>query len=101
MALPKALERATGIPDGYCSIPIHKVDNEAPLRLCVVLRLNPDPLAGLFVLLKDLSDASVYLGCLTDAAGRVWDWLELWVQNLDNLAASLPSQRENLTNHLL
>ena len=31
----------------------------------------------------------------------MWDWLELWVQNLDNLVASLPSQRKNLTNHLL
>ena len=57
------------LPAGYLAVPIHD-PGEAPLRLCVLVRQTPDPVAGHFVLLRDLHDALVYLGCVADAAGK-------------------------------
>lgn len=86
-------------PEGFQAIPIHNAS--APLRLCVLARHTPDPVAGHLVLLRDLPDAMVYLGCVTDAGGRVREWIELWVQNVDGLEASLPALREAFSNHTL
>lgn len=89
------------IPEGYRAIPISTADQSASLRLCVLVRQTPDPVAGHFVTLRDLHDAVVYLGCVTDAGGVVREWIELWVQNVDGLEASLPAQRETFSNHTL
>lgn len=89
----------TGIPEGYSAIPIQESDVNATLRLCVLARQTPDPAAGHLVLLRDLPDAMVYLGCLTDAGGRLRGWAELWVQNVDGLDSSLPALREAFSNH--
>lgn len=91
----------TGIPEGYFAIPIQEADAAAMLRLCVLVRQTPEPAAGHLVLLRDLPEAVVYLGCLTDAAGRVREWVELWVQNVDGLEASLPALTESFSNHSL
>src|SRR5437899_683449 len=100
MASAKPSVPPSRIPEGYRAIPIHRTD-EAPLRVCVLVRQTPDPVAGHFILLRDLHDALVYLGCVTDAAGRVREWIELWVQNVDGLEASLPAYREAFSNHFL
>src|SRR6266851_756883 len=100
MASAKPSAPPSRIPEGYRAIPIHRTD-EAPLRVCVLVRQTPDPVAGQFILLRDLHDALVYLGCVTDAAGRVREWIELWVQNVDGLEASLPAYREAFSNHFL
>jgi hypothetical protein len=71
----------------------------AAVRLCVLARQTPDPTAGHLVLLRDLPDAMVYLGCLTDAGGRLREWAELWVQNVDGLDSSVPALRESFSNH--
>jgi hypothetical protein len=89
------------LPDGYRAIPISGGDETTPLRLCVLVRQTPDPVAGHFVMLRDLHDAVVYLGCVTDAGGVVHEWIELWVQSVDGLEASLPAQRETFCNHAL
>src|SRR5437867_3352118 len=89
----------TGIPEGYSAIPIQESDLGSAVRLCVLARQTPDPAAGHLVLLRDLPDAMVYLGCLTDAGGRLREWAELWVQNVDGLEASLPALRESFSNH--
>jgi hypothetical protein len=89
----------TGIPEGYSAIPIQESDVAATMRLCVLARQTPDPAAGHLVLLRDLPDAMVYLGCLTDAGGRLREWAELWVQNVDGLDSSLPALREAFSNH--
>ena len=91
--MANASDSPTGIPQGYTAVPIQDAV-DAPLRLCVLARQTPDPVAGIFVLLRDLHDSLVYLGCVTDAGGRVREWLELWVQNVDGLEASLPAHRE-------
>lgn len=89
----------TGIPEGYSAIPIHESDAIAAMRLCVLARQTPDPAAGHLVLLRDLSDSMVYLGCLTDAGGSLREWVEIWVQNVDGLESSLPALRESFSNH--
>ena len=89
------------LPADYRAIPVNECDQGAPLRLCVLVRQTPDPAAGHFVTLRDLHDAMVYLGCVTDAAGSVREWVELWVQSVDGLEACLPAQRETFSNHAL
>ena len=91
---------ASGVPEGYRAIPLHK-NHDAPVRLCILVRQTPDPVTGSFVMLRDLHDALIYLGCITDAGGRVREWVELWVQNVDGLNATLPANRESFSNFAL
>lgn len=88
-----------GIPEGYSAIPIQESELTASVRLCVLARHTPDPATGHLVLLRDLPDAMIYLGCLTDAGGRLREWAEVWVQNVDGLESSLPTLSETFSNH--
>jgi hypothetical protein len=67
----------------------------------VLVRTSPDPVTGHFFQLRDLPDARVYLGCMSDAGGNVREWIELWVQTIEGLDAGLLAHRETLSNHLL
>jgi hypothetical protein len=100
MVPAKSAAASSRLPDGYLAVPVHRVE-ESPLRLCVLVRQTPDPAAGQFVVLRELHDARVYAGCVTDAGGRLREWIELWVQNVDGLDASLPAYRETFSNHAL
>jgi hypothetical protein len=91
----------TGLPEGYLAIPIEPGEQGAALRVCVLVRRNPEPAVGHFVLLRDQEDARVYLGCVLDAGGRVQEWLEVWVQDVNGLEGSLPAQRESFSNQSL
>jgi hypothetical protein len=94
----KAANKSLGIPEGYLAVPVSQADAGAVLRLCVLARQTPDVAAGSLILLRDLPDAQVYLGCFMDAAGRAHGWVELWVQNVDGLETSLPTYRESVSN---
>jgi hypothetical protein len=85
----------------YRLIPIHPAGETTPLRICVLVRAVPDPAEGSFYLLRDLPDARVYLGAVADVGGRVREWLELWFQNIDGLAAALSAYREHFNNAFL
>jgi hypothetical protein len=89
------------LPEHLRAVPIHIGDGESPVRLCVVVRKQADAVGGPFVLLRDFADASVFLGCILDAEQRVWDWIELWVQNADKLPSFLPNFREKFSNDIL
>lgn len=89
------------IPEGYRAISINESGGEAMLRLCVVAKTTPDSVAGHLVLLRNLPDAQVYLGCVADRSGRVRDWIELWVQNVDGLVDSASTFGENISNQIL
>ena len=82
----------------YRAVPLYRRDKTAPLRLCVVVQDNAEAVGGPFVLLRDLADASVYLGCIIDAGLTVREWIEIWVQNLENFSTSFPAYRQNATN---
>ena len=85
----------------YRAVPLHRRDKTVPLRLCVVVQDNAEAVGGPFVLLRDLADASVYLGCIIDAGLVVREWIEIWVQNLENFSTSFPAYRQTATNALL
>jgi hypothetical protein len=92
---------AIQLPPGFRAIPIHPADEQIPLRLCVLLRSEPDPLAGRFFLLRDLVGARVHLGCICDAAGRVQEWIEIWTQTVEGIETTLAAHREAFSNSSL
>jgi hypothetical protein len=94
-------DAGNSLPSSLRAVPLHCAAEGNPLNLCVIARTRPDPAAGAFVVLRDLADATVYLGCIADASGAVWDWIELWVQDPDKLHTSLDNLREHLTNQAL
>jgi hypothetical protein len=92
---------AIQLPPGFKAISIHPADELIPLRLCVLLRTEPDPVAGRFFLLRDLVGARVYLGCVCDAGGRVQEWIEIWTQAVEGIETTLAAHREAFSNSIL
>ncbi len=86
------------VPEGYLAVDLFPVEGRSVLRVCVLCREEPDPVGGRLVVVRDVLDASVYLGCVLDAAGGVDRWIEVWVQRVDTLGASLARGRETLSN---
>lgn len=78
--------------------PIHPAIEGTALRVCVLVRAQPDPSAGPYVLLRELPGSRVYLGAVCDAEARVQDWVEIWVQNLEMRDLAFSSHQECLTN---
>ena len=56
MASSPGKEPADQFQKGYHAVPISDADKESALRLCVVVREAPDPVAGIFVLLRDTTE---------------------------------------------
>jgi hypothetical protein len=83
---------------GYRLVALPVDSAGAPLQVCLVVPESPAKSEGPFVLLRDLADASVYLGCIVDHALTIHDWVEVWVQNVDRFADSFPALRESATN---
>lgn len=90
-----------GVPQGYTVVPVNCEQVGASLKIGVLVRQEPDPVAGRLVVLRDIVDAQVFLGAVCDAAGRVQQWVEVWVQNLDGLTQVLPAYVEALSNKVL
>ena len=89
------------LPDGYVAIPLSAEQAASPLRLCAVVKKQPDPVAGHLVLLRDLLDAKVYMGCVVDTLGRLQQWTEIWVQTVDVMGGMANVGRESVTNKAL
>jgi len=89
------------IPEGYAAVPVDAAQAVSKLGICVLVRRNPDPVAGHLVVLRDLIDGRVLLGCVLDAGGAVQEWIELWLQDLEALAATTAACREALSNEVL
>jgi len=101
MASPAGSETVEQFQKGYRAVPISDADKESALRLCAVVREAPDPVAGIFVLLRDTTEESIFLGCLLDKGGHVHLWVELWIQNINNLETSIQTHQETFSNHAL
>ena len=99
--LPAESTETSPLGGVYRAVPLYRRDKTVPLRLCVVVQDNAEAVGGPFVLLRDLADASVYLGCIIDAGLTVREWIEIWVQNLENFSASFPAYRQSATNAVL
>jgi len=87
------------IPPGFALAPIHPGDARTPLKVCVLLRAEPDPAAGAFVLLRELPGSRVYLGAVCDAAARIQEWVEVWVQTLELRDLAFSRHQERLANY--
>ena len=64
-------------------VPLSTDEAAANLRLCAVLREQPDAATGHLILLRQTPEARVILGAACDADGGVREWLELWLQDID------------------
>src|SRR4051812_23675334 len=71
------------------------------LKIALVVRKDPDPVAGHFITLRTLLDAVVYLGCIIDAGNKLHGYTEIWVQSLTGIAGSPAAAREAMSNHSL
>jgi len=89
------------LPKGYVAIPVSVEQQAAALRVCVVVRVEADPIAGHLVTLRTTLEAQVLLGVVADAAGNVLEPLEIWVQDLRGLGESVPACREAMSNAAL
>jgi hypothetical protein len=92
---------ANQLPPAYTPVPVVPGQDATPLRLCVVVRKTADPVAGHLVVLRDTIDARVLLGCVTDASGRVHQWVEVWIQTSDALNDTPEAYRQGLSNATL
>lgn len=89
------------LPKGYASIPVTKDQEKALLKICIVVKTEPDPVGGHLVMVRDTIDAKVFLGCVVDGSGQVHEWLELWVQNTEITPNTPVLYRQTLSNALL
>src|SRR5437870_1790758 len=101
MATASIKDAPSSIPEGYLAIPLSPDQMSAPLRLCAIVRKQPDPVSGHLVLLRDMLEAKVYMGCVVDSLGRLQQWVEIWVQTVDAMGALAASGREGITNKSL
>lgn len=83
---------------GLMLAPIHASGDGVPLRICVLVRSEPDPAAGWYVLLRELPGSRVYLGAVCDAEARIQEWVEIWVQIIESYDLAFSSYEERLTN---
>lgn len=91
----------SSLETGYAAIPLQLTEPPGAISLCVIVRANPDPASGHFLLLRRSPKAEIYLGCLADFAGRPVEWLEIWVQNTNPSENFPPAFRAALTNKVL
>ena len=94
---------SAALPAGFYTVPFAPGQEGSPLRVCVVVRKDAaaDPVAGHLVVLRDTLDARVLLGCVTDASGRVQQWVEVWVQSPEGVEQAPQAYREFLTRAVL
>lgn len=97
-----AEQKETGtLGGGYRAIALHRGDQGASLRLCLIVQQAAEAVGGPFVLLRDLADASVYLGCIMDAAAAVREWTEISVQNVEHFTATFAAYEQAESNRTL
>lgn len=94
-------EAPARVPEGYAAVPIAESQEAAALRICALVRPAGEAMGGHLVVLRELVDGRVLLGCVIDAAGTVQQWVELWVQDASGLERTAPGCREALSNSVL
>lgn len=83
MTTANAKKPAPSPQDAIRCVPLSAAEAAASLRLCAVLRDQPDPASGHIVLLRQTPEARVILGAACDSDGSMREWLELWIQDVD------------------
>ncbi|MGB2862755.1 MAG: hypothetical protein WBC05_05450 [Sedimentisphaerales bacterium] len=101
MSFPSTKNSIKRLPDGYIAVPIAEDQILSVLKICVLVRPEPDPVGGHLVVLRNTVDAKILLGCIVDASAQVLDWLELWLQNSGTLINTPTASRLLLSNAML
>ncbi len=91
---------APSMPTGFQACPLI-APAEAAVRLCAVIRLKADPVAGWFVPVRETFDARCFLGCLTDQVGTVLQWVEIAIQTQDFASDGPEAVRTHWNNQVL
>jgi hypothetical protein len=86
------------LPQGYHLAPLRPAPHAGPLQLCLIVRSEPDPALGPFVLLREVPGARVFLGAACDAAARIHEWIEISVQSLEVRDLKFSGFQERVTN---
>ncbi len=84
-------------PPGFALASIHG-EGGGPLRICLLVRASASDTGERFVLLRELPGSRVYLGAVSDAEGRIQEWVEIWAQALDLRDLAFSSYQERLAN---
>lgn len=79
------ISRQFRLPDGYRFIALDSCDTRPVLTLGVLVRIEPDPVAGHFVTIRQTPDANVLLGAVCDGGDRITQLVEIWVQAFDRI----------------
>jgi len=98
VSFPSATKSIKRLPDGYIAVPISEDQKLSVLKICILVRPEPDPAGGHLVVLRNTVDAKIFLGCIVDASAQVLDWIELWIQNSGTLINTPAASRLNLSN---
>jgi len=93
--------RLKALPEGYVAIPITEDQKSTILKICILVKNEPDTVAGHLVVLRDTMDAKVFLGSIVDSCGQVQEWIELWIQNSGSLVDTVSAARQVLSNAIL
>lgn len=97
---PLASMSVSSLPEGYRAAPLDGATGIGCWPICLlVCQGAPDPPGP--VLLWNLPDVRAYLGCVLDGQGLVREWVQIWVQNLQDTAALTSGSDEPLSNEQL
>ncbi|MCB9845580.1 MAG: hypothetical protein H6811_06310 [Phycisphaeraceae bacterium] len=91
----------SSVPDGFVAVCADEAWAGSAVRPSLVVRSQDDPTAGRLVELRAEPHACSFLGCVTDAAGVVHQWLEIWVQRPDRLCGAPSAYRDAWNNGAL
>jgi hypothetical protein len=82
-------------------VPLNPEPVRAAWRLAVAVKPARDEKAEPFVVIRSGLGLRVYLGASIDAAGRVVELLEIWIQSVAGLAGSTATWRHYISNQQL
>jgi hypothetical protein len=98
MSSSYAEQKTLEVPSLLRVVPIQPASSASGLEICFLERLTPDPVSGVFVLIRQTVSAKVVMGCLRDASGRVIEWLELSLQRALSELVFTPRSYASLSN---
>ncbi|MCC6229618.1 MAG: hypothetical protein IT432_10365 [Phycisphaerales bacterium] len=84
------------LPEGLVGVPL--LGDAGPVRLAIVAHEKAGEGEHPCVILRETLDARIFLGAVLDAASRVLQWVEVWVQDVDGLADSAGEFRDAMNN---
>lgn len=85
-----------GLPEGLVGVPL--LSDAGPVRLAIVAHEKAGEGEHPCVILRETLDVRIFLGAVLDAASRVIQWVEIWVQDVDGLADAVGEFRDAMNN---